>query len=402
MTDQRTNPGRRPFGPVLLTGLVVVAIGIGIGAGSLLAGAVGFQGPTASAAAALPSAAVGPTVTPSTEPLPTPTPSPVPTPVPTPVLVPAPLTGLLVLEAPALQHPIAVMIDDQQAARPQSGFNAAAQVWQAPAEGGIPRYMLIFQDTLPAAVGPIRSARQYFIEWAAEWKAMYVHVGGSGQAMSTLAAGGHGRLVYNADGFRFEGTMMWRIKERAAPHNVYSDAEHLRAMAIKVGATDGPITPVWSFGDRLGSATRRIGTTLAIHYPYETVTYRYDADTDRYRRFIDRSPTQQIDAADGQPVAPTNVVILRMRFGPLNDGHPEKKRLEARDVGTGEAIISTGGLIIHGTWSKASAGAPTLLFGADGRQVTLTAGQTFVQVIALSYPYEVVQGTDPANEPRER
>ncbi len=400
MTDQAPNPERRSIGPVRLAGLIVLAIGIGLGAGSVLAGAVGRSTPAASAAAALPSATEGPRLEPSVEP--TASPAPTPSPEPTPLLVPAPLTGLPVLEAAALQHPIAVMIDDHRDTRPQSGFNAAAQVWQAPAEGGVPRYLMIFQDMLPAAVGPVRSARQYFIEWAAEWKALYVHVGGSGEAQATLAAKGRGQLVYNADGFRFEGSDMWRVKERAAPHNVYSDADHLRAMAVKVGATDGPLSAVWSFGDPVSVFARPIGMTMTIQYPYETVTYRYDPATDRYRRFIDGSEAQQIDAADGQPVGPANVVILRMRFGPLNDGHPEKKRLEAQNVGSGEAIISTGGQIIRGTWSKAAEDAPTLLFQPDGTPVTLTAGQTFVQVIALSYAYEVHPGTALGNEPRER
>ena len=92
-------------------------------------------------------------------------------------------------EEAAAHHPIAVMIDDHRGARPQSGFNSAAIVFQAPAEGGIPRYMLVFQDKIPAGVGPIRSARQYYIEWASEWRAMYVHFGGSPRkVLRTIAA----------------------------------------------------------------------------------------------------------------------------------------------------------------------------------------------------------------------
>ena len=75
--------------------------------------------------------------------------------------------------------PIAVMIDDLSAARPQSGLSSASVVWQAPAEGGIPRYMAIFQETLPKNIGPVRSSRYYYIAWAAEWRAVYAHAGGS-------------------------------------------------------------------------------------------------------------------------------------------------------------------------------------------------------------------------------
>lgn len=382
--------------------LVIAAIGGGAGFGALVA-SLASAPDTVSGVIATPTpsgAATGdPAATPTPEPTPSPTPE--PTPEPTPVLVPAPLTGLPVTPEAAIRRPIAVMIDDLRAARPQSGFNAAAVIWQAPAEGGIPRYMLLFQDSIPASVGPVRSARQYYIDWAAEWNAVYVHVGGSPGAMATLRGGGRGQLVWNADEFRFGGTYLWRDRDRPSPHNVYSDGARLRALAAAVGAADGPIEPAWSFGPAIRGEFRPVGTTLTVDYPYETITFRFDPASNTYRRYIDGASEPQVDAADGRVVAPANVVILRMRFGALNDGSG-KNRLEADDVGSGEAIVSTNGRIIRGTWSKDSVSSPTKLFAADGRPITLTAGQTFVQVIALSYPYEVVEGTVPGDGIRSR
>ena len=391
MTDSGAAGADRRLPRAVVGLLIVAAIGGGIGFGALLASAWSEDRPVVAQASPspVPSSAV-PTAAA------TPSPTTRPTPAPTPVTVPAPLTGLPVGPEAATWHPVAVMVDDHRDARPQSGFNAAAIVWQAPAEGGIPRYMLVLQDALPAAVGPIRSARQYYIDWASEWNAVYVHVGGSPEALATLRAEGRGQLVWNADEFRWGGTHIWRVPERPAPHNTYSDGEHLRALSAAVGASDGPIEPAWAFGPAARPAARPVGTTLTVTYPYETVEYRYDADTNTYRRHIDGSAEPQADAADGRVVAPTNVVILRMRFGALNDGHPEKHRLDAADIGSGEAIISTNGRIVTGTWSKASITAPTLLFGPDGAPVTLTAGQTFVQVIALSYPFAVTEGTVPS------
>jgi hypothetical protein len=330
--------------------------------------------------------------------LPTPSPSPTPappTPEPTPPTVPSALTGLLISPEAARHHPIAVMIDDLAAARPQSGFNSAAIVWHAPAEGGVPRYMLIFQDQIPGGVGPVRSTREYFIEWAAEWTAMYVHHGGSPQALATLAAKGHGQWVWNADGFRWLPRYLWRVTTRSAPHNVYTDGEHLRALAARLGVEDGALKPVWTFAPDADPSLRPTGGSIKVVYPYETITYRYDNLTNRYVRYIDTSKTPQVDANDNSIVAPANVVILRMHFGPLNDGHPNKFRLEAADIGHGDAWISTNGVTIHGTWRKASATAPTLLFGPDGKPVTLTAGQTFVQVLPLTYRYTITPGTMP-------
>jgi hypothetical protein len=330
--------------------------------------------------------------------LPAPT-APAPTAIPTPALVPGPLTGLPVPAAAALQQPIAVMIDDHVDARPQSGFNAASIVWQAPAEGGIPRYMLIFQDHVPTSVGPVRSSREYYIEWAAEWRAMYVHAGGSPQALQTLIAKGRGQWVYNADEYRWGGRYLWRAKTRAAPHNVYTDGQHLRDLAALLGAADEPLKAVWSFGPDAALGRRPDGGQITVTYPYESITYRYDAATNRYVRYIGKSKTPQVDAADGKVVAPSNVVILRMFFGPLHDGHPEKFRLEARNVGKGQAWIATNGRTVKGTWSKASVTAPTLLFGPDGNPITLAAGQTFVQVLPLTYGYDIKDGTAPMRVP---
>lgn len=375
----------------------------------LLAGAaaLGFgglpDGTPIAAASGSPEATSVPSPTPQPTPARTPTqePTAIPTasPEPTPVLVPAPLTGLLVTPEAAIQHPIAVMVDDHPDARPQSGFNAASVVWHAPAEGGVPRYMLIFQDQVPTDVGPIRSARQYYIEWAAEWRAMYVHHGGSPQAKITLLQKGGGQWVYNADGFRWEGRFVWRTTDRFAPHNVYTDGQHLRRLARRIGADDGAIEPAWSFAPDAPLDERPVGGRIVIRYglpTYETVSYRYDATTNTYRRFVGQAGAKQraqVDAADGQPVAPKNVVILRMAFGPLtNDAHPEKDRQEASNVGKGQAWIATNGRTIKGTWRKASQTAPTLLFDGDGNPVTLTAGQTFVQVIPLTFGYEISDG----------
>ena len=318
--------------------------------------------------------------------------APPPTPEPTPVLVPAPLTGVLVSPEAAAQHPIAVMIDDQFDARPQSGFNAASVVWHAPAEGGIPRYMLIFQEEIPTGIGPVRSARQYYVEWAAEWQATYVHHGGSPQALATLSAKGSGQWVWNADGFRWLGRFLWRTTDRFAPHNVYTDGTHLRRLGARLGAVDEPMDAAWTFGPDKAAELRPDGGVIKVYYPYELITYRYDAATNTYPRYIDGSKRPQVDRADGEIVAPKNVVILRMGFGPLNDGHPDKHRLEAQNIGKGEAWISTGGVTVKGEWRKKSATAPTRLFGPDGKPITLTVGQTFVQVIPTWYTFKINDG----------
>ena len=334
-----------------------------------------------------------PSASASASPTNSPTPSPTPTPVPTPVLVRAPLSGLLVTEKVASQHPIALMIDDAPAARPQSGFNAASIVWHAPAEGGVPRYMMIFADKMPRDVGPVRSARSYFIDWAAEWKAVYGHVGGSPQAMATLRAKGNGQLVYNADQFRWGGTYYRRIKARYAPHNVYSDGKSLRIMATKVGAKNELLKPKWRFGKDAPLAERPSGGIIRVDYPQNKITYRYNKATNTYPRGI-TGVTRQIDPADGKQVAPKNVVIMMVSFGPLNDGS-NKHRLEARNIGGGKAWVATNGRTIVGTWKKSSITGPTRFYDKTGEPVRLTEGQTFIQVMPLGSKVTIKDGALP-------
>jgi len=393
-------PDRRPIGRGLVAGVAIAGLAVLVlVVGTLTLGSRSGAHSTPAAPAGTPggSAVSDGSVPPSAVPA---TPSPtVPAPTPTAVaLVPAPLTGVLVTPQAALQHPIAVMIDDHQVARPQSGFNSAAIIFQAPAEGGIPRYMLVFQDHVPTAVGPIRSSRQYYIEWAAEWRAMYVHFGGSPQALETLRVDGHGQLVWNADGFRWSPAYMWRNHARPAPHNVYTDGKHLRDLARRIDAVDGPVDPAFTFAPIQASA-RPVGNTISLFYPYETVVMKYDPVRNAYFRYIDGSKKPQVDAADKLPVTPTNVVILRMHFGALANSNPEKHRLEAADVGRGDAWISTGGTTIHGSWRKKSVTAPIELFDAKGQPVTLQPGQTAIEVIPLTYGYRIVQGKVPPPPP---
>ncbi len=402
MRSSRTTPSRT----TVAIGIALAIIG-GLGLGSLAASALRpSASPTGMAAVSplpiAPSSSAspaGPTTSPTPTPTPTPvpTPTPAPTPTPTPRPVPAPMTGRLVRPVVALRHPIAVMIDDHSDARPQSGFTDAAVVWQAPAEGGIPRYMLIFQDRIPEAVGPVRSARQYYIAWASEWNAVYAHVGGSPQAMDTLRRQGNGQLVYNADEFRWGGVYFHRTKDRFAPHNVYTSGKELRRLAARLGAKDEPMEAAWRFAPDASLALRPNGGTIATAYRANAITYRYDRDSNTYRRSV-TGEKQQTDRGRDQPVAPKNVVVMLVKFGPLNDG-ANKHRLEAQLVGKGTAWVATNGKTIKGEWRKKSMTAPTQFFDADGKPVTLTIGQTFVQVMETGTKVTIKDGKVPVHKP---
>ena len=291
--------------------------------GSLVA--VGSSAPPASPTPSpTPEITATPTVTASPTPEPTATPEPTPTPKPTPRLVPAPLTGLPVTEAVAKRHVIAVMVDDHWDARPQCGFDAASIVWQAPAEGGIPRYMMLFQDGLPPSVGPVRSARFYFVAWAREWQSLYVHVGGSPQALRLppLVEGHGGASTTRTSSAGAAAPLpVAHRRDRFAPHNVYTTASTCASSPSgrRQGRPDQAGVDV-----RPRRAARRCGRRAARSSCRTSQPHRYNYDrvTNTYLRSV-TGEAKQIDRGTGKRVAPKNVVIMLMRFGPLNDGSPQ-------------------------------------------------------------------------------
>lgn len=385
----------RPWAVAGLVAVVVLgAVGFGMVAGGGLSGGSPTTPPSIAVIVPSPSggssASVAPEPTAEPTPTPDPTPTPSPTPVPTPAPVPAPLTGVLVRPNAAIRHPIAVMIDDLGPARPQSGLSSASVVWQAPAEGGIPRYMAIFSEIVPKDVGPVRSSRYYFIAWASEWKAGYVHAGGSPQALSTLRAKGNGQLVYNIDEFRWGGSFR-RIKWKFAPHNLYTTGAQLRALAKRVGAKDKAITPIWQFAPDAPLEARPTGGSITVKYLANTINYKYDRKSNTYLRSVTRESKEK-DESGGKRIAPKNVIVMTMHFGPLNDGS-KKHRLEADVIGSGTAWISTNGKTIKGTWKKPSLTKPTKFYDSKGNEVTLTIGQTFVQVMPIGSPITFKKGS---------
>ena len=165
---------------------------------------------------------------------------------------------------------------------------------------------------------------------------------------------------------------LWRIHTRAAPHNVYTDGKHLRRLAKRVGAD--PVAgqkPAWNFADPLPLEQRPVGGGIAVPYLANKVSYKYDRASNTYRRTV-TGEKKQTDAGTKTRIAPTNVIVMAVRFAPLNDGS-HKSRLEAQVTGSGKAWISTNGKTIRGTWKKPGFRGKTQFFDQNGNKVTLTA-----------------------------
>jgi hypothetical protein len=325
-----------------------------------------------------------PTASPTATPTPTPSPSPAPSPSPTAGVDPtiADLTGEKVDPSLAHRLPIAVTIDDNRVARPQSGFNAASVVYQAPADGGETRYMMVFQEHDSPQVGPVRSARFYFVQWASEVGAALAHYGGDAKSRFFIRLWENTRIT-NVDALGKGAKAFHRVANRTKPHNGYTSTAAVRAMAAKLG---GPISVPAGlvgrlFADPAPSSSLPASQHIVVPYRTGRIDYRFDPATDLYRRYTDGK--LQIDPADHLMVTTRNVVVMFMKYTTDTKIEPGHSRPVIGDIGSGRAIVFEEGRHIEGTWSKAKDASPTLLFDAAGQQIPLITGRTFFQIVPL-------------------
>jgi hypothetical protein len=150
-------------------------------------------------------------------------------------------------------------------------------------------------------------------------------------------------------------------------------------------------TTHWQFAPDAPLDQRPVGGTISFAYLQNAISYAYNRTSNTYLRAVSVEG-KQVDAGTKQRIAPRNVVVMLMAFAPLNDA---KGRLEAQYTGSGVAWIATNGLTIKGRWKKASLTAPTLFFRSDGQPVTLTAGQTFVNVLQTGTVVTIRAGSPP-------
>ena len=338
-------------------------------------------------APAVPAAAPAPAATPAPVAAPTPAPAPAPAAPPTPApALPARSPELSARTAPAagpplppppplgaLPGPVAVMVDNTPEARPQSGLDLADLVFEAPMEGVVTRFLAVFSGHGTREVGPIRSARTYFVELVAGLHVPYAHAGGNADALDLLD-----RLeikdldeIYNAGGY------FWRGAERVPPWNLYSSTDKLLAGVRDHRYGNAPALPI-----RRGAAPAggEAATSLRLRFfgtagdPGYTVNYRYSGGS--YERSLGSRPHVM---KDGTALTIPNLAVLvapvRFQASPIGEDGL------AIDLGAGgEAFFLRDGRLWQGRWRKAGATAPLELL-QDGRPFTWADGPLWVHLL---------------------
>lgn len=284
----------------------------------------------------------------------------------------APLTGVA-SEREMNARPIAVMINNFAAARPQSGLTNADILYEVLAEGGITRLIAIFQstDALTDTVGPVRSIRPYLIDIGESFGGVLAHAGGSTDGYAILQKQKKPYL----DEISNAGSYYWRSKERKAPHNLYTSLEKLREGAEKKGYSSDVTVPVFTFAEGGSIETGVPATSITIKFMMENykVGYEYEAATGLYKRSIGDKP--HVDMNNDRQLEASNLVVLGADHKTLdNEG-----RLAVDLQEGGSAILFQQGKAIEADWVRAPDGMIRIV--KDGTELPFVPGKTFFHIV---------------------
>lgn len=288
-----------------------------------------------------------------------------PEPTPTPTTVPNTLTGRPV--DPGINDlPVtAVMIENSTDARPQAGLYDAGVVFEAVAEGGITRFLTLFQDTAPEYIGPVRSVRPYYIQWALGFDAAIAHAGGSAEALALMTAWKVKDLNHNANYF-------WRVNNRTAPHNLYTSMSKLHAYQAAKGYGKSNFTGFVRKAEKPSATPNARTINFAISSANFAVGYDYNAPTNSYLRSEGGQPHNDEKAGRILPKVVIALIVPQSNKGIYT---------VYGTMGTGKMYVFQDGVVQEGTWRKDNNISQFVFTDAAGAPLALNPGQTWLTIL---------------------
>lgn len=318
---------------------------------------------------------------------PLPTPGTTSTYVAPPPLSTAPLTGEVV-DAALTTPAIAAKVDNHPAARPQFGLERTDIVFEELVEGGLTRYVAIWQSDVPDEIGPVRSIRPMDPDIISSFGGIVAYSGGQARFVDMMQQTNVVNLVH---GYGETDALFYRTDLKDSPHDVIVKA----AQAVAQRAELGPPPQQFAFSADLASSTAaREGARVdAINLGFSassTPSWLWDAGRAAYLRSQDGEP--DLDQAGAQ-LSATNVVVLRV---PISWGYGVPM---TELIGGGEASVSSGGATVTAMWQKPDRGATIRLTDGFGVPVRLAPGNTWIELVPTDGWAELVAAPPPADAP---
>ena len=280
-----------------------------------------------------------------------------------------PLTGMPAVDAAKAARPaVAVKIDNNAAARPQAGLDQADVIYEEFTEG-ITRFIVIFQSSDAAQVGPVRSVRPADPNVVKPLGGPLAFSGGSPAVLDIVRASGVRQVTEN------DTDTLRRRSDRSAPHNLYTSTD---ALFRKAGAGAPPpvFSPFLAKGAVYAAAGAAPVSRLSLSpAPGVTATYQWDGATSTWTRSTDGRPHA---LEGGAQVAPRNVIV---QYTPYTTFPADKKVRFPEVVGSGDALVFVAGTMVKARWTKSAPGAVTTYADTAGTPIPLAPGQTWVHLM---------------------
>lgn len=273
-------------------------------------------------------------------------------------------------------RPIAVMIDNHRDAWPQAGLNNAYMVYEIIVEGGETRLMACFKGADLEKIGPVRSSRHYFLDYAMENDAIYAHFGWSPQAQKDITK----YTINNINGISESEETFWRVKDKVAPHNAVTSTQALLKVAKAKGyrTTSDEKSVLNYVTDEVNLEDGMSATTITIpHSTLQSVKYEYDEQTKRYTRFA--RDVGQTDWDTKEPITTKNIIITQCDNYTLSDTD-SKGRQGLYNIGTFDGYYITNGKAIKIKCIKQERDSKTVYQDLEGNEIEVNDGNTFVQI----------------------
>lgn len=306
-----------------------------------------------------------------------------------------PIKKLKIVDEDSKTRPIAVMINNNHVAWPHAGLNDAYLAYEILAEGGITRIMALFKDKDTEKIGSVRSARPYYLDYALENDAIYVHYGWSDKAKSDISSLG----VDNINGLT-ASSVFWRDSSlnKATEHTVFTSMKKINEYSKEHGYdrdTDKDLLLNYSV-DEIDLSKRedaiKADTVFMKYSYYTTASYEYDSEKKVYKRYM--SDTPHVDAVTGDQYTFKNIIITPIE----THTYDSYGRLELDNIGSGEGYFITLGYAIPITWSKDSRSSQTVYKNMDGEEIKVNDGNTFIQITPPSEDIKIEGKQEENNE----
>lgn len=273
-------------------------------------------------------------------------------------------------------RPIAVMIDNHNQAWPQAGLNKAYLVYEAIVEGGETRLMALFKGVTVDKIGPVRSSRHYFLDYAMENDAIYAHFGWSPQAQSDITK----YSIDNINGITESESTFWRVKDKSAPHNAVTSTEALlKAAKAKGYKTTSDKKSVLNYTtDDVNLEDGQGATSVTIpHSTLQTVKYEYDEQNQVYKRYARKKA--QTDWDTGNSITTKNIIITFCDNYTLPDSE-DKGRQGLKNTGTFDGYYITNGKAIKIKCIKEARNTQTKYQDLQGNEIKVNDGNTWINI----------------------